>query len=274
MTSKKATDVNKARLAALKKLGVLKSVPLKGKLSDTQKSKIRKEFKKFHAVANAAPGDFKVQSIKALSKSDRDKLKQSGYLMANDKIFIPTQGYDKASIKQIWVRNKKTGYQEKTLVVTRKDKLGRKEEEEYIGKPNEKLEWRDRLVKEYQDGKFKDGEFIGVKLFDNGKFEREIVLSLEVLFRYLEHVNWHDRDKNKLHDNLHLVKIKVKDFRDIGVNDRSDKDKEHRKYLKKKSAKKTKTLRVTNPEKLKEIQTRKAARKSADKQKITGRKKK
>jgi hypothetical protein len=272
VSSKKPTDVNKARLAALKKLGILKGISSRGSLSETEKRKVRTEFKKFHAVANSAPGEYKAQNISKLSESDKKKLKESGYLISDNRVFLPKQGYDTASIKQVWTRNPKTGYQEKTLQVTRK-KGDRKTETEFIGKPLEKLEWRDRLVSEYQAGKFKEGEFIGVKLFDNGKFEREIVLSLDVLFRYLEHVNWHDKDKRKLYDNLHLVKIAVKDFRDIGSNEKSRKTVDHNKYVKKKNSKATKTLRVTNPEKLKEINARKASRKTPS-TKITGRKKK
>lgn len=272
MSTKKSTDVNKSRLAALKKLGILKSIPNKGNLTDSQKKQVRKEFKKFHVVANAAPGEYKKQSVKKLSDSDKKKLKDSGYLISGDTAFLPTQGYDSASVKQVWTRNPKTGLQEKTLQITRK-KGDRKTETEYIGKPLEKMEWRDRLISEYQAGKFKEGEFIGVKLFDNGKFEREIVMDINVLFKYLEHVNWHDRDTQKLYDNLHLVKIAVSDFRDIGANEKSRQTVDHNKYVKKKNSKKTKTLRVTNPEKLKQIQANKNAR-NAPSTKITGRKKK
>jgi hypothetical protein len=276
MSSKKAqktTDVNKARLAALKRLGILKDIPSRGNLSDAQKKKVRQEFKKFHAVANASPGEFQKIDITRLSESDKKELKNSGYLIANNKAFIPKQGYDKASIKQVWKRNPETGYQEKTLQITRK-KGDRKVETEYIGKPLEKLEWRERLVREYQAGNFKEGEFIGVKLFDNGKFEREIVLSLDVLFRYLETVKWHDRDTQKLYDNLHLVKIAVKDFRDIGANEKSRKQADHDKYIKRKNSKRNKTLQVTNPQKLKELNAKKSAKKNAGKTKITGSRKK
>lgn len=272
MSSNKKPDANRARLAALKKLGLLKSIPARGELSDAQKKKIRTEFKKYHDIANAAPGQYKVQSAKALSDSDKKKLKDSGYKIVADKVYLPTQGYDSASIKQVWVRNKKTGLKEKTLVVTRK-KGDRKIEQEYIGKPIEKMQWRDRLLDEYQAGKFKDGDYVGVKLFDNGRFERQTVMSIDVLFRYLEDKkNWHDRDEQKLYDNLHLVKITVHRFSDLADDD-SRKARDHAKYIASKNRKKTKTLSVTNPEKLKQIKQKQANRKGTP-TKITGRRKK
>lgn len=236
--STKKIDVNKSRLAALKKLGVISGIDSRKTLTDSQKKRIRETWKKFHTVANAEKGEYTKRDISKLSKTDKQKLKESGYLITDNKIFIPNQGYDSASIRQSW--QKIGGQSRKTLEVVRR-KGDRKIETEYIGKPLEKLEWRDRLIQEYQQGKFKDGEFIGVKVFDNGVFEREIVTNINVLFKYLETVRWHDKDQNKLLDNLHLVKISVRDYRDITANQKTRKEENHAKYIRKKKSKATRT---------------------------------
>lgn len=231
-------DINKERLAALKKIGVISGIDSRKALTDTQKKKIRDVWKKFHVVANAPKGDYTTRSIAKLSDSDKKKLTESGYLISGTKAFIPNQGYDTATIRQKW--GKVNGRQEKVLEIVRK-KGDRKIETEFIGKPLDKMEWRDRLIREYQQGKFKQGDFIGVKVFDNGVFEREIVTNIDKLFSYLEKVRWHDQDKNKLLDNLHIVKISVKDYRDIAANQKTRKEENHGKYIRKKNSKKTKT---------------------------------
>jgi hypothetical protein len=243
MSSKKPAakpDVNKARLQALKKLGLMSGVDSRKALTDSQKKKVRTEWKKYHAVANADKGEWTKRDISKLTTSDKKKLADSGYLIAGDKAFIPNQGYDTASIRQQWTKDKKTGKWEKRLEVVRK-KGDRKEEIEYIGKPLDKLEWRDRLLKEYEQGKFKENDYIAVKVFDNGVFEREIVTNINTLFRYISNVSWHDKDKEKMLDNLHIVKISVKDFRDITANQKTRKEENHTRYIRKKKSKATKT---------------------------------
>jgi len=248
-TTKKSLEQNKARLAALKKLGLAPSVKIPRKKEETfsksDRDKISKAWSKYSGIANADKGEFVKKNIKNYTENDRKKLKQSGYVVAGDNVFLPTHGYDSASIKTVWTKDK-SGKHVKTLEVVRKAG-NRKEETEYIGTRREKMEWRDRLISQYEQGKFKEGDYIGIKVFDNGIFEREIVTSLDKLFQYISQVAWHDRDAQKMLDNLHLVKISIKsgDIRDIAANNKTNKQVNHSNYIRKKNRKATGTKKLS-----------------------------
>lgn len=223
MSSKKK-DINKARLTALKSLGVLKDIDARKSLTDNQKKKIRSEYKKYHDLITAPKESYVTKNISHFEKSEIKELRKSGYQIIGDKIYIDKQGYDAASIKRKFIGGR--------LVTAIERKKGeRKTETEIIAKASDKLGLRDRLIREYEDGEFKKGDYIGVKLFENGTFKRAMYQSLDDVFKYLEDDFTPNSDtRDELLNHIHLVRLSVKDYRDLAANERTHKDRGRERY--------------------------------------------
>lgn len=237
--NKKPNDLSLNRLNEIKKLGFLKSIkPTKNApLTSAQKTKIREQYKKLAPVINSPKSEFQKISIAKYNKEDKKIFKNSGYLIVDDKIFIPTEGQEKVSIRKEY-RNDKTSGLEKSIVIKRSNKNGRKTIEEYLGSNIQKLAWQERLEKEYKNAKIKNGSFFGVKVYNNGIFRREIFDNINTAFKYLENdfTPKHGDSKDKLLDNMHIVKITVKDISDMGLG-KSQKEKNQKSYVSKKMRK-------------------------------------
>jgi hypothetical protein len=234
-------DVNINRLKALKKLGILKEIKAPTKnapLTSNQKSKIRDTYKKLGVVINSPPENFQKIDLKKYQKRDVENLKKTGYIVYGDKAFIGKQGYDKVSITREYIKSKDGSF-DRVFNIVRKTKDGRKIEEEMVGTPLEKMEWRDRLRKEFDLKKMKKGEFFGLKVFDNGIFERRIFTDFDDMMHYVGNdMRMHTpKDVDMIRDNLHVIKLTVKDYRDLALTEKTEKKKNRTAYFKKKNSK-------------------------------------
>jgi hypothetical protein len=249
MSTTKKPDINKARLLALKKVGVLKDVSGRGNLTDSQKARIRSNWKKYHEVVTAPKGSYTTKDISHYETKEKRALAKSGYKIINDKIYIDKQGNDKATVKRVTSAVKKPDgkIKRETYVVVERKKGERKTETEFIGTATEKEMWRDRLLKEYTAGQFSKGDFIGIKIGDNGIFQRRLYQSIDDIFKYAEY-DFDPRDpgtdKEMLLNKMHLVKLSVKDYRDLGATEKSKKQKNSERYQR---SKKSKQLNVSKP---------------------------
>lgn len=217
MSTKKMSTAE-ARLSALKKLGILKEIkkPTKANpLTKTQEAKIRDVYKSVSAAANT-PSNFTKISLKNLQKTDIQNLKKSGYMVYGNTAFVGKQGYDKVSIKKDYV---KTDDGLKRVVnIVRKTNNGRKIEEEIVASAGDKFNLRERLQEEYTLKRIKNGDYFGLKVFDNGFFERRIFTDFDSMMNYLEHdisVNTKDISEDDFKNNIHIVKIKIKDISEM-----------------------------------------------------------
>lgn len=190
---------------------------IKGDWTDAKKRKVRKLTEEWGAIA-ANPKDFKKVSVTKLSPSALKDLKAFGYKVKDGQAFIPLQGYSNASLAVEYRKDKKTGEYERVMIVRRTQRgidpndqtLVRKRQEEFIGSQKKQMEWMDRLQEEYRQGKFKEGERLYLKVYDNSPMVRSQSFSLKQLFAYAERIKWNladGRSKSELQDNLHIVKI-------------------------------------------------------------------
>lgn len=234
-TKNKKLDVNVERLRDLKKLGFLKQIksPTKNHpLSQTHKTTIRNLYAKLSTPLNA-PDSFTVLSTTKLNKNDTQLLKDTGYLQHGNKVFIPKEGMDKVSLTKKFSKGE-AGH-EKSLVITRSNKNGRKKLEEYIGTNIQKLEWRDRLEHEFKNIQGKNGEYYGLKLYNNKPFTR-IFGGIAEAFKYLE-IDFDLKggdETDKLMKNIHLVKITVADIKELKTENMKEKRKRIRRASKNK----------------------------------------
>lgn len=239
MSTANKPDLAKARLLALKKFGVLKDTPARGKLTDSQKRTIKKNWDKYHDIITAPKNTYSVKDVSHYEAKDKKALEKSGYRIINNKVYIDNQGYGKSTISR--KSNLATGGQGKYVVVERMSADGRKKETEFIGTAIEKEGWRNSFLKQYQAGGFAKGDFIGIKIGDNGQFRRVMMQSLDDIFKYVEDdFTPHDpgEDKEALQEKMFLIKMSVKDYRDLAANEKTKKEKNQEKYQRQKKAKK------------------------------------
>lgn len=225
MTTKKTTKISEQqhldieRLREFKKLGFFKETKIPSKnspLTKSQSAKVRDTFRKLRVVLESPKNEFQSISLNKLNKSDKELIKKSGYLVHGDKAFIPLEGQEKASIRKSFTKTK-DGSPEKTLIITRSNKDGRKKLEEYLGSNINKLNWRDRLESEYSQAKKKGGEYFGLKLYSGGVFTHQLFTDLSDAMKYIDtsFVEKDGADREELMNNMHIVKITVKEFKDL-----------------------------------------------------------
>lgn len=235
MSTTKKPDIAKARLLALKSIGILKDTSARGKLTDSQKKTIKKNWDKYHDVITAPKGVYTKKDVSHYDTKEKKALIASGYKIAGDKVFIPNEGYGSATIKR--VSNLTTKGKGKFIVVERKTADGRKTETEYVGTALQKEGWRAKLLNQYEAGNFDKGDYIGVKIGNNGVFRRVMMQTIDDIFKYiLDDFEPHDAgtDKEELQDKMILVKMSVKSYRDLGANTQTKKQENQEKYQRQK----------------------------------------
>jgi hypothetical protein len=258
MSTTKKPDINKARLLALKSVGVLKDVSARGKLTDSQKATVRKNWKKYHEVVTAPKGTYVKKDVSYYSAKEKKALKDSGYKIIEGKLFIDKQGSDTVSVKRTSNYDEKTGKKkakpDEFIVVVRK-KGDRKEETEFIGASLQKEKWRENLLAQYEAGGFKKGDYIGIKIGDNGIFRRRMYGSMNELFAYAEYDfdpkdGGKHGDKDFLLNKMHLVKMSVKDYRDLAATEKTKKQQNSERYQRSKKTKKLGVAKTKSKNKL------------------------
>lgn len=236
MATKKTPDVNKTRLLALKKIGVLKDVSARGTLSKSEKEKVRKNWKEYHDIAVAPKSNYKVKDVSHYEPRDIKALKRSGYKVINGKLYVDLQGYDSMKVRR-----------DGDFVLIDRAKGNRKTETEFVGTSRLKANWRDKLLEQYSIGGFKKGNFLGLKLFDHGAFHRAMYQSIDAIFNYAEHdfePNDPKTDKEYLLNNLNLIVVSVRDYRDIVSNEKDRATIRKEKAYRRKKSKGTSTGRL------------------------------
>jgi hypothetical protein len=93
-----ASDINKARLAALKKIGLLPNISNRGKLSEGQKRTVRETYKKYEAVASAPKGTYSNVSVAKLTKHQKEMLTEYGIPVVGNRAYVPVAGFQKVHL--------------------------------------------------------------------------------------------------------------------------------------------------------------------------------
>jgi hypothetical protein len=232
MSTNKKPDLAKKRLLALKSIGLMTETSARGKLTDSQKRTIKKKWDEYHEIITAPKGSYTKKDVSYYEPKERKALVASGYKIAAGKAFIPNEGYAKATVKR--VSNFTTEGKGEFIVIERKTSDGRKTETEFVGTSLQKEGWRAKLLNQYEAGNFEKGDFIGIKIGSGGVFRRVIMHKIDDIFKYVsDDFNPHDpgTDKEMLQEKMVLVKMSVKDYRDLGANERSKKQQNREKNL-------------------------------------------
>lgn len=244
MTSKKTAplSVSNARLVALQKLGLMRDVSAKANLTSSQKRKVADLTKKYHEVATAPKGTYKVQDVSGFFPGQVKALERDGVTVINGKAYVRKDNYqDVRIVKKKFATG--PGTHETIIGIERKtDK--RKKTFEFIGSPIEQAEWRERLVREYAAGNLKDGQFVALQAYDNSPMARSNTISIESIFKYESQIKYHD-DPDKVRRGLKLVIVTVKDFESFSANEKTRKQKGSEKYQRGKKAKQLQVKKLT-----------------------------
>lgn len=197
-------------------------LPVKGELTEAKKKQIRRALEKWGEIA-ANPDQFKRVNISKLGSAEKKALAKTGYAMRGDIAYLPKEGFTNVSIAHIKVKNPETGKAEKRLVINRryrvpiegekKTEVVKRQQQFLSSKATERMSDRDRLLEEYKAGKFKRGELVGLKVYDNNAMGQSFKLDFDDLFKYAELIKWQGNvDPSKMMANLHIVKYWVKDM--------------------------------------------------------------
>lgn len=242
----KKESVALSRLKKLHQIGVAKDIHARKEPSKQQADKIRREFKKLHAVANAPKGEYVRKDISKFTPRDIKYMKESGIVIDHDTAYLPKHGYGNVNLTETYKRGS-DGIKRRTVQIERKIKLPNgkfKTETERIGSNLSKMAWRDRLMEEYLAGNFGPNDYIGLKAFDGSMFNRVIVTDMKQIFGYASDRMMFNGKPDLVRDNLHVVKIHVGDLSDMDLDLRSEKQKEARRYQIRKSSKATQTKKL------------------------------
>jgi hypothetical protein len=261
MSTKKVVRVSseelKNRLLALKGIGVLKDVSARGKLSDSQKTTVRRNWKKYSDIAEAKKGSYVKQDVSYFSSQEKKALQDNGYKIINGKAFIDKEGNKTAKIrrvgKYITLPGEKKQHYESFIVVDRVDETGRKWEREFAGTSIKVNTWQEKMIAQYEAGEFGKGEFIGVKIGEGGVFRRRLYQSINDLFKYMDE-DFEPKDartdKNMLLNKIRLVKITVKDYRDLALTEKTKKQVNSDRYQRSKRRKELGVVKSKSKNKL------------------------
>lgn len=241
MVTKKSAkvDVSKARLSALKKIGLLPNVSARGNLDASTKKKIATQWKKYHDIANAPKDEFHRQDVSDFFPGQIKSIQASGITVINGKAYVRKEGMKTAKI----VKVKYSGEAGRVLMVERKYN-DRKTEREIIGTPVEIAAWRERLVRDYAAGKMKEGDYVGLKAFDNATMARSIGIDLNTIFKYEAQIDYHGKP-DEVRKGLRLVVISIKDQKALSENERTSQENQRRKSQVKRKKNQTATRKIT-----------------------------
>jgi hypothetical protein len=234
-------DVNKARLAALQKLGLMRDVKASA-LSSSQKKAITRDFKKYHDIANAPKGTYKAQDVSDFFPGQIKEIQKSGITVINGKAYVRQQGYESVRIVK---KKYKTGPGTHDTIIGVDYKTNkRKSAFHIIGSPVQMASWRERAVRDYAAGNLKEGQFVAWQAYDNSPMARSNTISLDSLFKYESEIKYHG-NADEVRDHMRLVIITVKELRDMDANAKSRKQQNADRYQRKKNEKKTQTRKLT-----------------------------
>lgn len=204
-----------AREKNLKALGF--GPAIKGPWTDSKRQKVRRLYKEWGSIADE-PKAFKKVSTKGLGPAALADLKDAGYKVKDSKAYIPLSGYSDAKLKTEY-RKKKDGTFERIVSIVRtatgtdptdKSKVT-KRSETYLGSGLRQLGHLERLQGEYEQGKFRDGEWVALQTYGNSPMARSGRISIGALLKYFIDIQWKntnsENEKERLRENTHVVKM-------------------------------------------------------------------
>lgn len=231
-TKKKPVDIK----AALKQLKAL-HIPTFSKptydgrktstLTKSQKETIRKNYHEYEKIATA-PKEYVRKKVDKLSRDEKESLKSSGYKIINNKLYVDKQGFEKVQLKTKEYVDEK-GRKVKAVKIIRK-KEGEASETEYHMKPSEFSTLQEMLIKQYEQGNFKEGDYMGIKIGAGGR-TRQMTLTLNTLYAYLvEDFEPKDTrtDKAELLKHVKLIKIGTSERSKVHERSKKETNKLHR----------------------------------------------
>lgn len=192
-----ARNIANARLSALKKIGVLSDISNRGNLTDSQKARVREAYKEYEPVITAPKGTYSNVSANKLTASQINSLKEYGIPVVNGRAFVPTSGFQKATLRQTTVlapgksRNRFFRSPTSAVEITRKlevsegEKKFTKIERELISPiAANSMEARiDEMVRRL--GPLKKGEHYAIKTKGNRVYRRGSAFSADSLKTYV-----------------------------------------------------------------------------------------
>ena len=209
------SDTWKTRAANLKKLGF--DVSVKGEWTEAKKKKIKKLHDEWGAIG-ANPKDFKKVSVKNLGPGALADLKDAGIKIKEGQAFLPLHGYDSAKIVTEYRKNKDGNLER--IVAIKSKMSGRnpmtggtdqKEKTVYLGSGLRQLDHLERLREEARQGKFKEGEFMHLQVYDNNYIANSAKLTVEGLHKYLMGIQWKnvnsENERESLRKNTHVARV-------------------------------------------------------------------
>lgn len=194
-----------------------------GKYSTTERAKILRAWAKYGSVANNK-GDYVVRNIKKYNGGRRKILKDAGYLIYNDKIYIPKHKAEKISLKATNIKG--IGY---GIELEREfSKTGKKERQFMYRETGGGKSWKEKILERANKMKFNKDEFYGAK-FENGPVFTFIRLNMNDFMKYFTERATYGPDnldplpESKL-NKVRLVKITVKHFEDLAAEQMTTKN--------------------------------------------------
>lgn len=192
----KSQKLWKERASALKRLNVGIGV---------EPQKIKREWYKWRDIA-MFPERYKKISVEKFRREEVKALSATGYKIADNKAFISLSGYQNASIAHSVYKTPNGPYDRLEINRTiRSSGKVVKKQTEYVGTRMQRMEWRERLMAEYQAGGFKPGETLMAKVYDRGAMRGSRQTSLASLIKYIEEIKWQTPGNHI--DNVHIVRV-------------------------------------------------------------------
>ena len=202
MASTGNTKLWRTRASALRKL----NVGLETDYKDSKSlARLKRQWAEWKDVATF-PERYRKIDISKYRKEEQQSLAREGYQVKAGKVFVSLDHYENASIARDTYKTERGPYDR--LVINRtihRDGKVFKKQTEYIGTRLQRLDWRDRLLEEYNAGKFKQGERLMVKVYDQGPMMGSQATSLALIFKYIDQIEWVTPGNHE--DHIHLVKV-------------------------------------------------------------------
>lgn len=213
MSSKKARISNSDKLKLLHSVGIGKELKptKKSPLSKSESSKVSRLWSKYDNVAKN-PGAFQKVNISKFSERDQKTFNKNKYAVVGNTMYVPKEYAEKVSIKNVWTKDE-DGNPIKVLKVRREYPASmKKSPTETLLHSNglEFMDWRARILHEYENGKYPEGTVIALKVYDNSPMIRSNRIDINELLKYGEGIQWKLQGRQtveQLQDNLHLVII-------------------------------------------------------------------
>lgn len=221
-TRRAVADV-KAALKQLKKLQVpsVAKYDARKTLTKSQKETIRRNYRKFDQIVTA-PTEYVKKDVSKLSAKEKKALTDKGYKIIGKNLFVDKQGFDKIQI-QAKTFTDEDGKKVPTVKISRK-KDGTRTETEYLMPTQQFSTLQEMLLKQYERGNFKQGDYLGVKIGQGGRARRVMMLSVNSIYKYLvDDFTPHDRGTDKDGLLMKTTLIKISAGASLNVNERDKK---------------------------------------------------